>query len=213
MDMSQSDSDAPAASPKAGRGRKVKSSAHVDSSDEADSDVEAPTDDNPYPLEGIYIDEADRRRCVQLPFPPTYSIPDLFLTLSIKKMTEIEREDIIGTRKDEINDRELRKQVAVMAKKSGGRADAGESEEDEPEEETRTTTRSRKVPGASSKKADVFAALKKSRADKGKKKEKKVRFLLSSYAPSLADLVPLAAFLRLRRFIRFLPSSWQVSRS
>jgi hypothetical protein len=66
MDMSASDSDAPAAAPAASssrsKGGRVKSAAQVDDSDDdADAQVRA-TDENPYPVEGIYKDEAERER-------------------------------------------------------------------------------------------------------------------------------------------------------
>ncbi|GAA5968712.1 hypothetical protein JCM11641_000705 [Rhodosporidiobolus odoratus] len=167
MDMSESDSDAApaAASPRGGkRGKKVKSAAQIDTSDEEDDedDVPAPTEDNPYPLEGIYKDEADRRRISNLP--------------------ELEREDIIGTRKDEMTERNMRKKIAHMAAGVGGsrkaQASSDAEEEDEGEEEGEhvsrsTSTRSRKTTGATSTKAAGIEKLKQSRAEKGKKKEKK----------------------------------------
>ncbi|GAA6007752.1 hypothetical protein JCM10207_004862 [Rhodosporidiobolus poonsookiae] len=151
MDMSQSDSDA-APSPKS-RGRRVKSSAQVDSSDE-DEDVEAATEDNPYPLEGIYIDAADKRR--------------------IMGLSEIEREDIIGTRKEQMNARALRKQVASMAAASGKtKAVDSDADDDDDDEYATRTTRSRKTTGSSKSKSEGIEKLKQSRAEKGKKKEKK----------------------------------------
>ncbi|GAA6027598.1 hypothetical protein JCM8097_007940 [Rhodosporidiobolus ruineniae] len=162
MDMSQSDSDAPAApSPRAGKrsGGRVKSAAQVDSSDE-DSDDEPsakPTADNPYPYEGLFVDAAEKRR--------------------IMGMSEFEREEILSSRKDEMTERDLRKQVAVMANKSSGRAaaddDEDEEEDDDDEEYGARGTRSRKATGASKSKAEGLEKLKRSRAEKGKKKEKK----------------------------------------
>lgn len=72
MDMSASDDEAGApttasASPRGRRGgsSKVKSSARVDSSsDENDGQQAGETkkrDENPYPVEGIYKDDAERR--------------------------------------------------------------------------------------------------------------------------------------------------------
>ncbi|GAA5897514.1 hypothetical protein JCM5296_001147 [Sporobolomyces johnsonii] len=145
MDMS-SDSDAPPAATKARRG--VKSAAEVDASDEEAGGA----DDEPYPLEGIYRDEADRRHIQSLP--------------------ELEREDIIATRKDEMTERETRRQVAKMASKQGGAAGAASSEEDEDDEEYGRTTRQRKTTGTSKSKAEGLEKLKRSRAEKGKKKEK-----------------------------------------
>ncbi|GAA5885623.1 hypothetical protein JCM6882_007498 [Rhodosporidiobolus microsporus] len=158
MDMSQSDSDAPASSPRGGRGRRVKSAAQVDSSDESEDDGPAPTADNPYPLEGIFRDEADRKYVMGLP--------------------ELQREDIIGTRRDEVTAREMRKQVAQISNQTGrgGAADSDEEpeeEDDDDEEYGVRSSRSRKTVGSSKSKSEGIEKLKKSRADKGKKKEKK----------------------------------------
>ncbi len=66
MDMSASDSDAPAAAPAASssrsKGGRVKSAAQVDDSDDDADEHQRATDANPYPVEGIYKDEAERER-------------------------------------------------------------------------------------------------------------------------------------------------------
>lgn len=131
-------------------------------------------------------------------FPLRFSLTSFVDTgriCRIKKMNEVEREATIGARKDEISARELRKQVAQVAKKSGGKADENDSygeDEEEEEEEKRSTTRSRKLPGKTDKKAQTLEALKKSRAEKGKKKAKKVRslFLSPSSVPRSSILSP-----------------------
>lgn len=74
MDMSASDSDAPAApaaSSSRPKGSKAKSSQRVDRSDDEDAEGQ-PTEENPYPVEGIYTDEAERERCAHFS-PPTWS--------------------------------------------------------------------------------------------------------------------------------------------
>ncbi|TNY20025.1 Pol II transcription elongation factor [Rhodotorula diobovata] len=173
MDLSQSDSDAPpagASSSRARRGAK-KSAARVDT-DEDDEDDEdraskggrkAPSEENPYPVEGIYKDSAERSR--------------------VSKMSELEREDFIATRKEEINERATRAEVAKLARASdarrGGGGDdeeeEGEGEDDDDDDEYgggARETRSRKVTGASKTKSEGLEKLKKSRAEKGKKREK-----------------------------------------
>ncbi|BGP31742.1 RNA polymerase-associated protein rtf1 [Rhodotorula toruloides] len=169
MDMSASDSEAPAAaaSPRAGRrgASKVKSSARVEtSSDEEESGGKASgkRGENPYPVEGIYRDEAERRR--------------------VAGLTELEREDFIATRKEEIAEADNRRMIAEMASRSSGKEKAAAEDEDEAEDDdddddeevyTARGTRSRKTTGASKTKSDGFEKLKKSRTEKGKKKAKK----------------------------------------
>ncbi|GAA5997740.1 RNA polymerase-associated protein [Rhodotorula paludigena] len=145
MDMS-SDSDAEPAQSRARRSG-PKSSAKVDSDGE--------DDDNPYPVEGIYTDAAERARVQDLP--------------------ELEREEFIANRQEQINERETRKQVAKLAARSGGAAAGGDSDVDDDDEEYEATrgTRSRKATGSSKTKAEGYEKLRKSRAEKGKKKEKK----------------------------------------
>ncbi|GEM07538.1 RNA polymerase-associated protein RTF1 [Rhodotorula toruloides] len=172
MDMSASDSDdaaaaAASASPRGGRrggGSRVKSSARVEeSSDEGEEEgnkKKGKGGDNPYPVEGIYKDEAERRR--------------------VAGLTELEREDFIATRKEEILEAENRRTIAEMASRSSGKKKAAardddQDEEDEDEDEVYTArgTRSRKTTGASKTRSDGFEKLKKSRTEKGKKKAKK----------------------------------------
>ncbi|GAA5874564.1 hypothetical protein JCM3774_004649 [Rhodotorula dairenensis] len=174
MDMSASDSDAPAptASSSRTKGGRVKSSARVDESDDDDDDDAAgetqPTEENPYPIEGIYVDEAERERISMLP--------------------ELEREDFIATRQEEVTSRRLRRDVAQMAARSAGAASgpnkkkkvaAAASDDDEDDDDygtgdsTSRTTRSRKTTGSSKTKSEGIEKLKQSRAAKGKKKQAK----------------------------------------
>ncbi|GAA5840157.1 hypothetical protein JCM3766R1_004113 [Sporobolomyces carnicolor] len=161
MDMSASDSDA-APSAAAPRSRKlVKSAAEIDDSDDEAAAAAAPDDRDPYPLEGIYRDAADRRHIQNLP--------------------EFEREDIIATRKEEMHERETRIQVAKMASRSGAPAGGvidsdAEGEDDDDDDDyggNRGSTRSRKATGLTSTKNEGLEKLKRSRAEKGKKREKK----------------------------------------
>ncbi|GAA5903782.1 hypothetical protein JCM8208_006577 [Rhodotorula glutinis] len=175
MDLSQSDSDAPAASTSRSTSRRKghKSAERVDT-DEDDSDEDEgnkgrkggaakASDDNPYPVEGIYRDTAERGR--------------------ISKLPELEREDFIATRKEEINERAMRAEVAKLARASdarrGGAQDVDDEDEDEGDDDDddgdyggARETRSRKVTGASKTKSEGLEKLKKSRAEKGKKRDK-----------------------------------------
>lgn len=159
MDMSASDSDAPP--PTTTKSKKVKSAAEIIDSDEEAGGAGTGGGDKQemYPLEGVYKNSADKRYIMSLP--------------------EFEREDIIATRKEQMHERETRKQVAKMAARTGGPsggADSDEEEEeddDDDEEYSSRGTRSRKAVGASSTKNEGLEKLKRSRAEKGKKKEKK----------------------------------------
>ncbi|GAA6062142.1 hypothetical protein JCM10212_003177 [Sporobolomyces blumeae] len=151
MDMSASDSDA---APPAKSRKGAKSAAEVDSDDDEPARGSRDDDDDLYPLEGVYKDEQDKRHILSLP--------------------EFEREDIIATRKDQINERETRRQVAKMASRtSGPAADSDSDEDDDNEEYGSRGTRSRKATGATSTKSEGLEKLKRSRAEKGKKKQKK----------------------------------------
>ncbi|GAA6050219.1 hypothetical protein JCM3770_002742 [Rhodotorula araucariae] len=158
MDMSQSDSDAAPASSRARRGGGPKSAALVESDDDADEDEGVrPTEENPYPVEGIYKTMDERNH--------------------VAGLSELQREAFIGARLDEINEVKMRAEVAKLAREStarggGGQApEDGEDDEDEDEDEARGT-RSRKATGSSKTKSEGLEKLKKSRAEKGKKKEK-----------------------------------------
>lgn len=96
---------------------------------------------------------------------------------SISKLPELEREDFIATRKEEINERVMRAEVAKLARASdarrGGAQDDDEDDEDDGSEYGGAReTRSRKVTGASKTKSEGLEKLKKSRAEKGKKRDK-----------------------------------------
>ncbi|GAA5956229.1 hypothetical protein JCM8115_001659 [Rhodotorula mucilaginosa] len=181
MDMSASDSDAPAAAPAASssrsKGGRVKSAAQVDDSDDdADAQVRA-TDENPYPVEGIYKDEAERERVSMLP--------------------ELEREDFIATRQEEVTSRRMRQDVAQMAARSAGAAagpnkkkrmavatsDGDDDDDDDygTGESMSRSTRSRKTTGSSKTKSEGIEKLKQSRAAKGKKKQAKASDSDSDY--------------------------------
>ncbi|BGP55200.1 RNA polymerase-associated protein rtf1 [Rhodotorula sphaerocarpa] len=163
MDMSASDSDAPpapAASSSRPKGSKAKSSQRVDRSDDEDAEGQ-PTEENPYPVEGIYTDEAERERVAMMP--------------------ELEREDFIASRRDLLTQRKMRADVAAMVARSSGAAAAAQKkkakaafsddEDDEYGEDSRAT-RSRKTTGSSKTKSETIEKLKQSRAAKGKKKTK-----------------------------------------
>lgn len=100
---------------------------------------------------------------------------------SIQNLPEFEREDIIATRKEEMHERETRIQVAKMASRSGAPAGGvidsdAEGEDDDDDDDyggNRGSTRSRKATGLTSTKNEGLEKLKRSRAEKGKKREKK----------------------------------------
>lgn len=79
------------------------------SSDDEDSDAEQPESEeedaeaNPYPLEGKYVDEADRQRLLELP--------------------EIEREDILAERQEEMQRIQDKRNLDQMLKAQSGRGD------------------------------------------------------------------------------------------
>ncbi|GAA5904439.1 RNA polymerase-associated protein [Sporobolomyces salmoneus] len=160
MDMSASDSDAAPAATTASRGRKViKSAEQIEDSDE-EAGGAGGEDEDPYPLEGIYKNAADRKH--------------------IKSLPEFEREHIIAERKEEMHERETRIQVAKMASRSRGPkrgedSDAEGEDDDEDDEDygSSRATRQRKATGLTSSKNEGLEKLKRSRAEKGKKKEKK----------------------------------------
>ncbi|POY70129.1 hypothetical protein BMF94_6903 [Rhodotorula taiwanensis] len=167
MDMSASDSDAPAASGSRSKGGRVKSAAQVDDSDDSDAEGE-PTEDNPYPVEGLYRDDAERERVARMP--------------------ELEREEFMANREEQIRSARERADVAQMVarsadaaaqgnkkKKIGKAAAAGSDDDDDGDYgsgEASRSTRSRKTTGSSKTKAEGIEKLKQSRAAKGKKKQK-----------------------------------------
>ncbi|OSX56775.1 hypothetical protein POSPLADRAFT_1062251 [Postia placenta MAD-698-R-SB12] len=79
------------------------------SSDDEDSDAEQPESEeedaeaNPYPLEGKYVDELDRQRLLELP--------------------EIEREDILAERQEEMQRIQDKRNLDQMLKAQSGRGD------------------------------------------------------------------------------------------
>ncbi|GAA5848412.1 hypothetical protein JCM9279_006559 [Rhodotorula babjevae] len=170
MDLSQNDSDAPAASTSraAGRRKSHKSAERIDTDEDVSDGADGgkggagaakATDENPYPVEGIYKDSAERSR--------------------ISKLPELEREDFIATRKEEINERVMRAEVAKLARASDARRGGAQDDDAEDEDEDDGSdyadareTRSRKVTGASKTKSEGLEKLKKSRAEKGKKRDK-----------------------------------------
>ena len=105
-------------------------------------------------------------------------------------LPELEREDFIATRQEEVTSRRMRQDVAQMAARSAGAAAgpnkkkrvavaASDAEDDDDDhgtgESMSRSTRSRKTTGSSKTKSEGIEKLKQSRAAKGKKKQAKVR--------------------------------------
>lgn len=100
-------------------------------------------------------------------------------------LPELEREDFIATRQEEVTSRRLRRDVAQMAARSAGAASgpnkkkkkvtaAASDDEDDDYDGASRATRSRKTTGSSKTKSEGIEKLKQSRAAKGKKKQAKV---------------------------------------
>lgn len=105
-------------------------------------------------------------------------------------LPELEREDFIATRQEEVTSRRMRQDVAQMAARSAGAAAGpnkkkrmavttsdGDDDDDDygTGESMSRSTRSRKTTGSSKTKSEGIEKLKQSRAAKGKKKQAKVR--------------------------------------
>lgn len=106
-------------------------------------------------------------------------------------LPELEREDFIATRQEEVTSRRMRQDVAQMAARSAGAAagpnkkkrmavatsDGDDDDDDDygTGESMSRSTRSRKTTGSSKTKSEGIEKLKQSRAAKGKKKQAKVR--------------------------------------
>lgn len=107
-------------------------------------------------------------------------------------LPELEREDFIATRQEEVTSRRMRQDVAQMAARSAGAAAGpnkkkrvaapaasdGDNDDDDDYgtgESMSRSTRSRKTTGSSKTKSEGIEKLKQSRAAKGKKKQAKVR--------------------------------------
>jgi len=86
--------------------KKAKSNVSM-GSDESDRDVDSEDDLNPFPLEGKYVDEADRERLLE--------------------MTEIEREEILASRMEQLQRKQDSKNLDVLLKAQKAGADGSDS--------------------------------------------------------------------------------------
>ncbi|KAI0827453.1 plus-3-domain-containing protein [Trametes gibbosa] len=112
-------------------------------SDPARPESEDETETNPYPLEGKYIDEADRARLME--------------------MSEIDREDILAQRQEEMQRYTDKRQLENMLKMQNGRGSAEESV-------SKAAKRQHAVRGATKEKSRKLDELKAKRKAKDEKK-------------------------------------------
>ncbi|KAI0672359.1 plus-3-domain-containing protein [Trametes maxima] len=120
----------------------------ADVGDETESDAELPesedeTETNPYPLEGKYIDEADRSR--------------------LMAMSEIDREAVLAQRQEEIQRTTDKRQLDNLLKLQSGRGSADESV-------SKAAKRQHAVRGATKEKSRKLDELKARRKAKDEKK-------------------------------------------
>ncbi|KAI0356964.1 plus-3-domain-containing protein [Trametes cingulata] len=121
----------------------------ADTGDETESDAELPeseeeeTEANPYPLEGKYIDEADRARLME--------------------MSEIDREAILAQRQEEMQRYTDKRQLDHLLKLQSGRGSADESV-------SKAAKRQHAVRGATKEKSRKLDELKAKRKAKDEKK-------------------------------------------
>ncbi|KAI9056399.1 plus-3-domain-containing protein [Trametes sanguinea] len=121
----------------------------AEAEDDSDSDAEQPeseeeqTQRNPYPLEGKYIDEEDRARLME--------------------MFEIDRENILAQRQEEMQHYTDRRQLENMLKMQGGRGSPDESV-------SNAAKRQHAVRGATKEKSRKLDELKAKRKAKSEKK-------------------------------------------
>ncbi|KAM0748359.1 plus-3-domain-containing protein [Meredithblackwellia eburnea MCA 4105] len=138
---STSDDDAPPPSK-----RQTKKQQQPDSDDDDDDDSDDDHAYSKYPLEGKFIDEQDRARILAMP--------------------ELDRENILGERADELNQaatrRSLRRMVRAKERAEGVYAD----------DDGGAGRRERKATGSTREKREGLEKLKKRREEKGKQKDR-----------------------------------------
>jgi RNA polymerase-associated protein RTF1 len=119
----------------------------MDESD-SDRDDDGPerTADVPYPLEGKYIDEADKRR--------------------IMGMSQLEREEILGQRAEETNRAQFQAELARRAAQDNNRKRKADSEE--PDDAMRKNNRPKVQP----RKNDKLEAYKREREQRGQQRQR-----------------------------------------
>tara|TARA_R110002003_G_scaffold70_31_gene6595 strand:+ start:9213 stop:10634 length:1422 start_codon:yes stop_codon:yes gene_type:complete len=119
----------------------------MDESDsDRDDDVPERTADVPYPLEGKYIDEADKRRILGL--------------------SQLEREEILGSRAEETNRAHFTAELARRAAQENNRKRKADSEE--PDDAMRKSSRPKVQP----RKNDKLEAYKREREQRGQQRQR-----------------------------------------
>ena len=122
--------------------KKQKSNVSMES-DDSDQDVDSEDDSNPFPLEGKYVDEADRERLLE--------------------MTEIEREEILASRMEQLQRKQDSKNLDALlkAQKAGGEGSDSVS---------KAAKRQHAARGATKEKSNKLDELKAKRRAKEQKK-------------------------------------------
>ncbi|KAM0787418.1 hypothetical protein ACM66B_003501 [Microbotryomycetes sp. NB124-2] len=136
------------------RRRSRASGQSVDHSDDEDGEGEVEDEADPtklYPLEGVYKDKADRNYIQNLP--------------------ELDREAILGERRDKIDEWKSRQELKEMVRKKE-RREAGDGSSDE-EESRRKGGRNRTATGATKSKSDGFGKLREKRQQQAQRKHRK----------------------------------------
>ncbi|EIW79650.1 plus-3-domain-containing protein [Coniophora puteana RWD-64-598 SS2] len=122
--------------------KKAKSNVSM-GSDESDRDVDSEDDLNPFPLEGKYVDEADRERLLE--------------------MTEIEREEILASRMEQLQRKQDSKNLDALLKAQKAGADGSDSI-------VKAAKRQHAARGATKEKSSKLDELKAKRRAKEQKK-------------------------------------------
>ncbi|KAF2036684.1 plus-3-domain-containing protein [Setomelanomma holmii] len=135
-----------ASSPAASEPDSLGSDAMDESDSDRDDDVPERTADVPYPLEGKYIDETDKRR--------------------ILGMSQLEREEILGSRAEETNRAHFTAELARRAAQENNRKRKADSEE--PDDAMRKSSRPKVQP----RKNDKLEAYKREREQRGQQRQR-----------------------------------------
>ncbi|KAH7092954.1 hypothetical protein FB567DRAFT_159716 [Paraphoma chrysanthemicola] len=135
-----------ASSPAASSPNSLGSDAMDESDSDRDDDVPERTADVPYPLEGKYIDEADKRRILGL--------------------SQLEREEILGSRAEETNRAHFTAELARRAAQENNRKRKADS--DEPDDAMRKSSRPKVQP----RKNDKLEAYKREREQRGQQRQR-----------------------------------------
>ncbi|KAH8730889.1 hypothetical protein GQ44DRAFT_423682 [Phaeosphaeriaceae sp. PMI808] len=133
-------------SPAASSPNSLGSDAMDESDSDRDDDVPERTADIPYPLEGKYIDDADKRR--------------------IMGMSQLEREEILGSRAEETQRANFQAELARRAAQENNRKRKAGS--DEPDDAMRKNSRPKVQP----RKNDKLEAYKREREQRGQQRQR-----------------------------------------